>query len=86
MYNDLKKKEMDELQKLENQMWRQILGAPFHAPIATLRGEIGSSTVEGRDIKNKLEYLIYIFNAGSDLIKQIIFEMIENQKKFKWMK
>ena len=40
--------EIEELQRIENSVYRQIMGAPRYAQIPTLRGEIGSSTMENR--------------------------------------
>ena len=43
------REERKKLQIVENRVWRQILRAPVYTPVAALYGEIGASTVEGRD-------------------------------------
>ena len=40
---NLTEDEINKLRRIENSVWRQILGAPGYAPICTLRGEIGTS-------------------------------------------
>ena len=47
------REEKKRLQIVENKVWRQILGAPMYTPVAALQGEVGASTVEGRDMKIK---------------------------------
>ena len=37
------KKERKQLQRVENSVWRRILGAPVYTPVATLQGWIGAS-------------------------------------------
>lgn len=42
---DLNEMEISKLQRIENGVFRQILGAPSYTPLATLRGgEVGAST------------------------------------------
>ena len=46
--------ELEELQRVENKVWRQILGAPSYVAVAALRGELGASNMIMRDMKTKL--------------------------------
>ena len=50
------KKEIKKLQRLDNNVYRSILGAPRDAAVPTLRGEIGSSEMKSRIMKGKLQY------------------------------
>lgn len=59
-----KKKEIETLQRTENSVWRKILGAPSHAPIVTLQGEVGTSSILTRDIKAKLSYVQHIMRGN----------------------
>ena len=43
---NLSKDEINELQKIENSVYRCILSAPQYAPSVTLRGEIGGNEEE----------------------------------------
>ena len=53
------KEERKQLQIVENRVWRQILGAPIYTPVAALQGEIGVSSMEGRDMKMQLKLANY---------------------------
>lgn len=72
------KDELGKLQREENNVWRQILGAPEYAPVAALRGDIGASTMVGRDVKTKLKYVRSKMNGNCELMRRIIEDM--------WMK
>ena len=46
------------MQRIENQVWRQMLGAvgaPRFTLVVALQGEIGASTMKCRDMKSKLK-------------------------------
>ena len=43
------KEERKQLQRVENRICRQILGAPVYTPVAALQREIGASSVEGME-------------------------------------
>ena len=60
------------MQRVENKVWRQILGAPGYTLVAALQGEIGASTVRGRDMKIKLTFAQYMFRARNGLLRGII--------------
>ena len=42
--------ELEVLQKIENGVWRMMLGAPGYTPVSTLQGEVGTSGMVERDI------------------------------------
>lgn len=52
--------EVNKLQRIENTVYRAILGAPNYAQTPTVRGEIGSSTTNTRIRDNQLKYLKYV--------------------------
>ena len=58
------KTEIAKLQRTENKVFRQILGAPKYTPICTLRGEIGASLMETRITKSRLQYLRSTLTLG----------------------
>ena len=37
------KSELEVLQRIENGVWRTMLGSPGYAPVSTLQGEVGAS-------------------------------------------
>lgn len=80
------KQELEKLQRIENVVYRKILGAPNYAQVATLRGEIGSSSVERRIAEGQINYLKYTLKeGGNDLVKRTMEETI-SQDKAKWIK
>ena len=69
-------KDIDQLQVIENNVYRKILNAASYTPVGALRGEIGSSSMKTRIIKGKVLYWKSIYERNNDLLK----EMIENTK------
>ena len=81
---NMTEKDIEELQKIENCVYRHILGAPSYAPVCTLRGEVGASSMKARIIKGRIMYLKSIYDRNNNLLKEIASEMEE--KDSKWMK
>ena len=52
----LTKKIGDKLQKIENNVYRYLLGVGPTTPVETLRGEIGASSVESRIMETMLTF------------------------------
>ena len=46
-----------ELQKIENSVYKSIMGAAHYSPNVTLRGEIGASLVKKRVINGRINYI-----------------------------
>ena len=65
------KEERKQLQRVEIRVWRQILGAKVYTPVEALQGEIGASSVEGRDMKMKLKFTNYMANTANGLLAAI---------------
>ena len=65
--------------------YRRILGAPTYAPNCTLRGEIGSSLMKSRIVKDHLHYIQGALRGWNELVKRIVNAEIE-RKKGKWAK
>ena len=63
------------LQRIENNVWRHILGCPGYTPICAMRGDIGSSTMSIRVMKSKLKYIRYVVSEGNELLKGIFLDM-----------
>ncbi len=88
----LKGKEIQELQKIENKVYRKILGAPRYAPITTLRGNVGASLMKTRIKEGKILYLKSVVeteNEQQQVRNHLLKEIIEDMKisgKFKWIK
>ena len=52
----LPKKTIDKLQKIENNVYRYLIGVGATTPVATLRGEVGASSVESRIMETVLVF------------------------------
>jgi hypothetical protein len=74
------KGELEQLQKVENSVWRHILGAPGYAPKAAMRGDIGASCMVTRDMKVKLKYLQGIMVGSCEMKRRVIIDMFHQQK------
>ena len=82
-YNE---KEIQQLQVIENRVYRYILGAPIHTPTCTLRGEIGASEMRSRLIKNKINFVKYMKHKEGSVVKAAYEEMRRTHKKDDWIK
>ena len=71
------RKEMDELQRIENQAWRHVLGGPSFTLVVAMQEEIGASTVKCRDIKNKLKMVKHVKNTKNRLLRAVVERMVQ---------
>ena len=71
--------DIQHLQRIENGVYRQILGAPKYAPISTLRGEIGASLMKKRIIDGGIQYLRRIRSGSNELLKRILQDTQERR-------
>ncbi len=77
--------EIVKLQRIENGVFRRILGAPSYAPVATLRGEIGASSMRVRVREGQLKYLRHLLVEGNDLVRGVAEEVWESRQG-RWVK
>ena len=71
------------------QLWwcgQRILGAPIYTPVAALRGEIGASSVEGRDRKMKLKFANYMANTANGLLAAIFRKLTSEARPKIWVR
>jgi len=80
-----KRKEIDRLQKIENGVWRKIFRAPSYTPVAALQGEVGCSTVIGRDAKTKLKFIKFLQECKNGLLRKIWHRMKGNERAKNWV-
>ena len=80
------KDERKQFQRVENRVWRQILGAPIYTPVAALQGEIGASSVEGRDMKMKLKFANYMANTANGLLAAIFRKLTSEARPKIWVR
>ena len=74
------------MQRVENRVWRQILGAPGYTPVVALQGEIGASTVRRRDMKIKITFAQYMFRTRNGLLEGIFRKMMDEVRPMGWMR
>ena len=74
-----------ELQRIENSVYRSILGAAHYAPNVTLRGEIGASLMKRRVISGRMNYIIGLNHGRNQLLETTLLTM-EMEKNTKWIK
>ena len=73
------KVELETMHRIENGVWRAVLGAPGYAPVVTLQGVVGTSKMLTRDLKTKICYEKYLMENGNELLKETYLEtMREN--------
>ena len=78
--------EEKQMQRVENRVWRHILGAPEYTPVVALQREIGASTVEGRDMKIKMTFAQYMLRTKNGLLRAIFKKMLEEARPKKWIR
>ena len=74
------KKEIKELQIVENIVYKVILGAPSYISVVTLKGEIGSSTMESRIIKDRLLLTKNLMESKNGLVRAVFGKVIEDKE------
>ena len=71
-----------ELQKIENSVYRCILGAAHYNPNVALRGEIGASLMRKRVINGRINY---VKGNRNELLESILW-IIQTEQETKWIK
>ena len=80
------KGELNRLQICDNQAYRHILKVPAYAAVQFLRGEVGASSAESRDIKNKLLFYKHAaFDGKNQLLKEVVTQDMQ-EKTTGWAK
>ena len=74
-----------ELQKIENSVYRCILGAAHYNPNVALRGEIGASLMRKRVINGRINYVKGIQRNRNELLESILW-IIQTEQETKWIK
>ena len=70
------RKEIDELQRIANHVWRQMLGGPRFTPVVALQGDIGASTMKCRDMKSKLKMVKHMKTTENGLLRAVAERMV----------
>merc|ERR1712215_327714 len=67
--------QVNELQTIENGVYRKILGAAHGTVLETMRGDIGASLMESRIMENKILFVKNINEGNDELMKEILKSM-----------
>ena len=59
-----------KLQRIENRIWRFLLGVGGYSTIETLRGEIGASMVKSRIMETSIAYILDVMNSEFTELKK----------------
>ena len=59
-----------KLQRIENRIWRFLLGVGGYSTIETLRGEIGASLVKSRIMETSIAYILDVMNSEFTELKK----------------
>ena len=79
------KEQITKIQRLENKVWRCLLGIGGYSTVESLRGEIGASMVKTRIMQTVLLYARDTLNSKFENVRVIMKDVIENEKG-KWYK
>ena len=74
-----------KLQRIENRVWRYLLGIGGYSTVEGLRGEIGASSVRSRIMESMLAYIINTNKSKFENLKSMMKDAI-GRKKGKWFR
>merc|ERR1711874_411427 len=78
------KAHIEKLQRLENKVWRYLLGIGGYAAIESLRGVIGASMVKSRIMETMLAYVIDTLAGKFQEVKKMLHKITKG--KGRWYK
>merc|ERR1712121_480659 len=71
--------QVNELQIIENGVYRKKLGAAHGTVLETIRGDIGASLMESRIMENKILFVKNIMEGNNKLMKEILSNMRKDE-------
>ena len=77
------KTNIDKIQRVENKVWRYLLGIGGYSTVEALRGEIGASMVKSRVMETMLLYMVDTLASGFTDIKNMMIDTITKERG-KW--
>ena len=79
------KNQIIKLQRLENKVWRYLLGIGGYSTVESLRGEMGASMVYSRVMETTLMYVVDTLSGKFQDVKNMMLHMIAKGKG-RWFK
>ena len=77
------KNNIEKIQRIENKVWRYLLGIGGYAAVEALRGEIGASVVKSRIMETRLLYMVDTLASGFTNMKNMMRDTL-TKRKGKW--
>ena len=77
------KTNIEKIQRIENKVWRYLLGIGGYSTVETLRGEIGASMVKSRVMETMLLFLVDTLASEFTNIKNMMTDTLI-RRKGKW--
>merc|ERR1712090_30932 len=74
-----------KIQRLENKVWRYLLGIGGYSTVEALRGELGASMVKSRIMQTMLMYVADTLSGKFQNVKDMMIDTIEKETG-KWYK
>ena len=65
-----REREIEQLQVIENEVLRRMVGAPSYVAMVGVRGEIGIGTMKGRIVRGRLQYIRAIVQGEGKLLRK----------------
>merc|ERR1711913_39822 len=76
---------LERLQRLENRVWRYLLGIGGYSTVESLRGEMGASVVKSRVMETMLSYAIDTLTGKFQEVKRMMLHTISTERG-RWFK
>merc|ERR1711913_279043 len=77
------KTSIEKIQRIENKVWRYLLGIGGYSTLEALRGEIGASMAKSRIMQTMLMYVVDTLAGNFLEVKNMMLDTIEKGKG-KW--
>ena len=77
------KSSIEKVQRIENKVWRYLLGIGGYSSVEALRGEIGASMIKSRMIETVLLFLVDTMNGEFSNVKTMMTDTLEKGRG-KW--
>ena len=71
---------IEKLQRIENKVWRFLLGIGGYSTVEALRGEIGASMVKSRIMETTIAYIIDVMASEFNELKEMMNDAIRREK------
>ena len=71
---------IEKVQRIENKVWKYLLGIGGYSTVEALRGEIGASMVKSRIIETMFKYMLDTLSGNFTNVKDMMMDTITKGK------